>query len=144
MKRLVLQSKRFFLMMSLCLVAISCGSSNDNYPQNYVGFKRSLLEMSVGNMRTEVEAEIQIIAVKKADHDRTLVLTPPAPFHGQVPFFELSDERVTIQAGEKSASVTIKVFPKQMILKTQNIAVTCTPQWKGGEISRLTIKLKKE
>lgn len=58
MKRLVLQSKRFFLIMILCPVAISCGSSNDNYPQNYVGFKRSLLEMSVGNTQTEVEAEI--------------------------------------------------------------------------------------
>ena len=52
-------------------------------------------------------------------------------------------ERI-IKAGKKSATTIIKIYPKQMVLNKQNVTLSCTPQWKEGGISKLTILLKRK
>ena len=69
--------------------------------------------------------------------------TPP-PVVGQATVVQLTEKKVIIKAGKKSATTVIKIYPKQMILKKQNVTLSCTPQWKEGGISKLTILLKRK
>ena len=57
---------------------------------------------------------------------------------------QITEKKVIIKAGKKSATTVIKIYPKQMILKKQNVTLSCTPQWKEGGISKLTILLKRK
>lgn len=130
--------------MILCLATASCENNNDNYPQNYVGFSHSLQKLTVGDNQPEIKAEIKIIAAQKANYDRTVVLATPKPLLGQASIFELPEKEVTLKAGRKSTTITIKVFPERMILKKQNIHITCTPLWEEGEVSRLSFQLRRK
>lgn len=143
MKRLLIENNRKFLVMTFCLLTISCGNSNDNYPQDYVGFKYALRKILIGCNQTEFETEFKIIAAQKTDYTRTVVLTTPGSSLGEVSALQLLEKEVTLKAGEKTASIKVKIFPKRMIAAKQNIQISCIPQWKEGEISKLSVQLKK-
>ena len=118
-----------FILLTTCLSLFSCNNDNDNYPKDYVGFEKST--------RT-VECD-----KNQSKEDRTVLLAPPALPAGQAPIMKLTEAKVTIKAGQKSATTTIKLYPKKMVLKQQNITLSCTPQWKEGSVSKLTILLKR-
>ena len=88
--------------------------------------------------------EFKIVAMEKAKEDRTVVLAAPPPVTGQAAVIQLTEKKVIIKAGKKSATTIIKIYPKQMVLNKQNVTLSCTPQWKEGGISKLTILLKRK
>lgn len=132
-----------FVLLTTCLSLFSCNNGNDNYPKDYVGFEKSTRTVECDKNQAESELQIKIIATDKSKEDRTVLLSTPALPAGQVPIMKLTETKVTIKAGKKSATTTIKVYPKQMVLKQQNVILSCTPQWKEGSVSKLTILLKR-
>ena len=124
-----------FVLLTACLSLFSCNNDNDNYPKDYVGFEKSTRTVECDKNQSESELQIKIIATDKSKEDRTVLLATPALPAGQA--------KVTIKAGQKSATTTIKLYPKKMVLKQQNITLSCTPQWKEGSVSKLTILLKR-
>lgn len=133
-----------FVLLATCLTLFSCDNNNDNFPDDYVGFEKSSQTVECDKSQTEKELEIKIIAAEKSKEDRTVQLSTPALPPGQAPVMKFTEKTVTIKAGKKSATTTIKIFPKQMVLKKQNINLSCTPQWKDGKVSKLSILLKQK
>ena len=132
-----------FVLLTACLSLFSCNNDNDNYPKDYVGFEKSTRTVECDKNQSESELQIKIIATDKSKEDRTVLLATPALPAGQAPIMKLTEAKVTIKAGQKSATTTIKLYPKKMVLKRQNITLSCTPQWKEGSVSKLTILLKR-
>lgn len=122
----------------------ACSNKSDNYPEGYVGFKQSKLLEEHDKELAEYDLSIAIIATSKSKEDRTVSLSIPAPTSGQAAIISLTESQVTIKAGSKSATTVVKVFPNRMTFKQQNITLSCTPQWKEGTTSRLTILLKQK
>lgn len=132
-----------FVLLTTCLSLFSCNNDTDNYPKDYVGFDQATRIIECDKNKAESELEIKIIAAEKSKEDRTVQLsTPPLP-SGQKPIMKLTENKVTIKAGKKSVTTTVKLYPKQMILKQQNVILSCIPQWKEGKVSKLTIQLKR-
>ena len=132
-----------FILLTTCLSLFSCNNDNDNYPKDYVGFEKSTRTVECDKNQSESELQIKIIATVKSKEDRTVLLATPALPAGQAPIMKLTEAKVTIKAGQKSATTTIKLYPKKMVLKQQNITLSCTPQCKEGSVSKLTILLKR-
>ena len=132
-----------FVLLTACLSLFSCNNDNDNYPKDYVGFEKSTRTVECDKNQSESELQIKIIATDKSKEDRTVLLATPALPAGQAPIMKLTETKVTIKAGQKSATTTIKLYPKKMVLKQQNITLSCTPQLKEGSVSKLTILLKR-
>lgn len=132
-----------FVLLTACLSLFSCNNDNDNYPKDYVGFEKSTRTVECDKNQSESELQIKIIATDKSKEDRTVLLATPALPAGQAPIMKLTETKVTIKAGQKSATTTIKLYPKKMVLKQQNITLSCTHQWKEGSVSKLTILLKR-
>ena len=132
-----------FILLTTCLSLFSCNNDNDNYPKDYVGFEKSTRTVECDKNQSESELQIKIIATDKSKEDRTVLLATPALPAGQAPIMKLTEAKVTIKAGQKSATTTIKLYPKKMVLKQQNITLSCNPQWKEGSVSKLTILLKR-
>lgn len=132
-----------FVLLTACLSLFSCNNDNDNYPKDYVGFEKSTRTVECDKNQSESELQIKIIATDKSKEDRTVLLATPALPAGQAPIMKLTETKVTIKAGQKSATTTIKLYPKKMVLKQQNITLSCTLQWKEGSVSKLTILLKR-
>ena len=132
-----------FVLLTACLSLFSCNNDNDNYPKNYVGFEKSTRTVECDKNQSESELQIKIIATDKSKEDRTVLLATPALPAGQAPIMKLTETKVTIKAGQKSATTTIKLYPKKLVLKQQNITLSCTPQWKERSVSKLTILLKR-
>lgn len=132
-----------FILLTTCLSLFSCNNDNDNYPKDYVGFEKSTRTVECDKNQSESELQIKIIATDKSKEDRTVLLATPALPAGQAPIMKLTETKVTIKAGQKSATTTIKLYPKKMVLKQQHITLSCTPQWKEGSVSKLTILLKR-
>lgn len=143
MKRFYLQRYRMIGILILCLTTASCEKDNEDYPKNYVGFERSNTTLTFDKDKEEAVIQLKIIAAKKENEDRTVVITMPALSTGQVPIAKLTESKLIIKAGKKSVKTTVKVYPKKMILNRQNVQLTCTPQWKEGKSSQLSIQLKK-
>lgn len=144
MKKLNDANLGIFVLLSVCLCLFSCNNDNDNLPKDYAGFEHSKETVECESSKSECELEIRIIATEKAKKDRTLVLSAPTPMIGQTPVLQLTEKKVIIKAGKKSVVTIIKIYPKQMVLKKQNVTLSCTPQWKEGGISKLTILLKQK
>lgn len=117
-----------FVLLTACLSLFSCNNDNDNYPKNYVGFEKSTRTVECDKNQSESELQIKIIATDKSKEDRTVLLATPALPAGQAPIMKLTETKVTIKAGQKSATTTIKLYPKKMVLKQQNITLSCTPR----------------
>ena len=117
MKKLNDANMGIFILLSVCLCLFSCNNDNDNLPKDYAGFEHSKETVECESDKSECELKIKIVATEK---------------------------KVIIKAGKKSATTVIKIYPKQMILKKQNVTLSCTPQWKEGGISKLTILLKRK
>ena len=132
-----------FILLTTCLSLFSCNNDNDNYPKDYVGFEKSTRTVECDKNQSESELQIKIIATDKSKEDRTVLLATPALPAGQAPIMKLTEAKVTIKAGQKSATTTIKLYPKKMVLKQQNLTLSCPPQWKEGSVSKLTILLKR-
>ena len=133
-----------YIILSLSLCLFSCNNDNDNLPKDYAGFEHSKETVECEGNKSECELEIKIVAMEKAKEDRTVVLATPPPVVGQAAVVQLTEKKVIIKAGKKSATTVIKIYPKQMILKKLNVTISCTPQWKEGGISKLTILLKRK
>lgn len=138
-----LSTKALFLSIMLPFL-YACSNKSDNYPEGYVGFKQSKLLEEHDKELAEYDLSIAIIATSKSKEDRTVLLSTPAPTSGQAAIISLTESQVTIKAGSKSATTVVKVFPNRMTFKQQNVTLSCTPQWKEGTTSRLTILLKQK
>lgn len=134
---------RIFALLITSLSLLSCSNDDDNYPKEYVGFEHNTRTIKCDKNKDESEYQIKIIAVKKSDEDRTVLLsTPSLPAeHAQV--LQLTEKKIIIKAGKKSATTTIKYYPKRMILDQQNVTLSCVPQWKDGAVSKLSIRLER-
>ena len=132
-----------FILLTTCLSLFSCNNDNDNYPKDYVGFEKSTRTVECDKNQSESELQIKIIATDKSKEDRTVLLATPALPAGQAPIMKLTEAKVTIKAGQKSATTTIKLYPKKMVLKQQNITLSCTPQLKEGIVIKLTILMNR-
>lgn len=141
MKKLNDAISKTFAFLSVCLCLFSCSNDNDNLPKDYVGFEHSKETVECESDKSERELKIKIVATEKTKEDRTVLLATPALLAGQAAIVQLTEKKVTIKAGKKSATTILKIYPKQMILKKQSITLSCTPQWKEGKISKLTILL---
>ena len=144
MKKLNDANMGIFVLLSVCLCLFSCNNDNDNLPKDYAGFEHSKETLECESDKSECELKIKIVATEKTKEDRTVVLATPPPVIGQAAVVQLTEKKVIIKAGKKSATTVIKIYPKQMILKKQNVTLSCTPQWKEGGISKLTILLKRK
>lgn len=132
------------LLLMACLGLCACSSDNDNFPQDYVGFEKTSLTVECDKSQAEKELKVTIVAMEKSKEDRTMSLsTPPLP-PGVAVVAKLTENKVTIKAGKKSATTIIKIYPKQMVMKQQNIVISCIPQWKDGRSSKLTLALKQK
>lgn len=132
---------RILAFLSVCLCLFSCNNDNDNFPKDYAGFEHSKETIECESGKSECELKIKIVATEKTKEDRTVILATPTLLAGQAAVVQLTEKKVIIKAGKKSATTVLKIYPKQMILKKQNITLSCTPQWKEGGISKLTILL---
>lgn len=128
-----------YLLVLLLLITFTSCESNDNFPKDYVGFKQNTLSIDCDQKKKEIEIEIEIIAIKKEKTDREVSLTATG---GN--FYKLVENRLTIEAEKKSATLHLKIYPQQLVLKEQNIQIVCTPKWKDGKASSISIKLKKK
>lgn len=144
MKKLNDANIGILVLLSTCLCLFSCNNDNDNLPKDYAGFEHSKETVECEGNKSECELEIKIVAMEKAKEDRTVVLAAPPPMTGQAAVIQLTEKKVIIKAGKKSATTIIKIYPKQMVLNKQNVTLSCTPQWKEGGISKLTILLKRK
>ena len=135
MKKLNDANMGIFVLLSVCLCLFSCNNDNDNLPKDYAGFEHSKETVECESDKSECELKIKIVATEKTKEDRTVVLATPPPVVGQAAVVQLTEKKVT---------TVIKIYPKQMILKKQNVTLSCTPQWKEGGISKLTILLKRK
>ncbi|WP_294479364.1 hypothetical protein [uncultured Bacteroides sp.] len=132
-----------FALLTALLSLSSCSSDDDNYPKEYVGFEHSTSKVNCDKNETEKEIQIKIIAVKKSKEDRTVALTAPTVAPGRVEILKLTENKVTIKAGKKSATTIVKIFPQKMPLKQQNVTLSCIPQWKDGIGSKLSIQINR-
>ncbi len=58
--------------------------------------------------------------------------------------FSCNNDNDNLPKDYAGATTIIKIYPKQMVLNKQNVTLSCTPQWKEGGISKLTILLKRK
>lgn len=144
MKKLNDANTGILVLLSTCLLLYSCNNDNDNLPKDYAGFEHSKETAECESSTSECELEIRIVATEKAKEDRTVILSTPAPVAGQAAVVQLTEKKVIIKAGKKSATTILKIYPKQMVLKQQNVILSCTPQWKEGGISKMTLLLKRK
>lgn len=133
-----------FVLLATCLSLSSCDNDRDDVPKDYVGFEHPTETIECSKDQTERELQIKIIAGDKADEDRTVQLKVSPPPTGQSPIITLTESKVTVKSGKKSVTTTIKVYPQRMLLKQQNVIVYCTPQWKEGKASQLSILVKRK
>lgn len=122
----------------LLLTLISC-SNSDNFPKDYVGFKTNNRTIICDQNQKEQEIELEIIAGHKENYDRTVALTTSSSS-----LLQLTENKATLKSKQKSIKIRIKIFPKQMVLQQQYVHITCTPQWKDGEISKISLLLKQK
>lgn len=127
------------LLASILLMA--CNDKNKNFPSDYVGFEHSSQSHYYDKNDSEETIEVKVIAVDKKKEDREIKLSlnrTNIPGVGAV--CKLANDRLVIKAGKKEAKATIQLFPKKAITG-EIIWVTCTPQWKGGQTSKMSIRL---
>lgn len=135
--------KRFYLngilSLFMLLVTSACADNNKNYPTDYVGFEKSTHTHNYDVNSNEETITIKVMAINKKDEDRKVKLTVnKSAIFGKA--YKLVDNEVTIKAGSKSATATVKIYPKKVI-KGTFIQVQCAPQWKDAENTQLSIKL---
>lgn len=129
-------------MLPALLLLTSCGNSNNNYPEDYVGFEKNAFTHQYNEKNQEETITIKIIATDKESTDRVVKLSASSiNIPGETSFFELKDKQLTIKSGDKSASTQIKINPKKAI-RNGYIQVTCTPQWKDGQVTKLAIRME--
>lgn len=137
--------KRFYsrattvLLASLLLTA--CDDKSKNYPADYVGFEHSAESYFYSKSNPEETMEVKVIAVDKKKEDREVKLklnSPDIPGRGAT--CKLTTDRLIIKAGKKEATATLILYPPKLI--GGYIHITCTPQWKGGQVSKMSIELR--
>lgn len=138
--------KRFYLKATNVLLAsllfAACDDKSKNYPADYVGFERSAESHFYNKSNPEETMEIKVISVDKKKEDREIKLTldsPATPGKGAI--CKLATDRLIIKAGKKEAKTTLILYPPKIIVGGF-IHVTCTPQWKGGQVSKMSIELR--
>lgn len=134
------QTGTLVLLLSLCLA--SCQDNKKDYPTKYVGFERSSDNYYYDKNNTEETIELKIIAADKEKSNRVVKITATSiTIPGEGAFYQLIESQVTIQAGHKSATARIKIFPNRVI-KRSLLRVVCTPQWKDEEAKESQISLR--
>lgn len=143
MKKFNDANAKVFVLLLLCMSLFSCNNDNDDFPKDYVGFKNLTQTVELEKGKEEMNMEIKLIAMEKSKKDRVLLLNASA-MSGHEPIIKLTESKVIIKAGKKSVTTTIKILPGHLVLKKQNVILTCTPQWKEGKSSKMTILLKQQ
>ncbi len=135
--------KRNYLKTLMLLIAglllTCCSGSQNNFPDDYVGFNKTYINHSYSSTTEEEVIDLDVIASNKSSEDRVVRLSINKPPIGS-DSFALSEKEVVIKAGKKKATTTVKVFPNKVV-KGVYIHVTCTPQWKDATATKMTIQL---
>lgn len=140
------QFRNLNLPLLLLLFAALCFSSchkDDNFPKEYIGFKHTRQTIKCSPNDTEMEIKIELIAGSKSSKDRTVQLSIPPTVLGKKSLATLTEKEVTIKAGKKSVTTIVKVYPSQMELHKQRVAITCIPRQKESSASKLYLSLEK-
>ena len=135
--------KRLYLHVMFALFLVvglpACNDDNKRFPTDYVGFEKAAESYTYDVQNKEETINIKVMAVSKKDEERKVKLSiNKSAIFGEG--YNLSQSEVVILAGQKSATATIKLYPKKLIKGTY-IQVLCTPLWKDAESSQLNIKL---
>lgn len=126
MKKFNDANAKVFVLLLLCMSLFSCNNDNDDFPKDYVGFKNLTQTVELEKGKEEMNMEIKLIAMEKSKKDRVLLLNASA-MSGHEPIIKLTESKVIIKAGKKSVTTTIKILPGHLVLKKQNVILTCTP-----------------
>ena len=113
-------------------------------PKDYAGFEHSKETVECEGNKSECELKIKIVAMEKSKRRPDGSTCRTSSGNRTSSSHTTNGKKVIIKAGKKSATTIIKIYPKQMVLKKQNVTLSCTPQWKEGGISKLTILLKRK
>jgi len=125
--------------IGLLFVLASCGDSNSNFPQEYVGFDKTTLNYSFDKSKDSEEFDVKIIAADKKNEDRE-VLINGVNIPGKAIVFSIEDKKVIIPAKRKSANVRVKIYPPRIKNKAE-FRMVCTPQDKDAKRTQITINL---
>ena len=107
MKKLNDANMGIFVLLSVCLCLFSCNNDNDNLPKDYAGFEHSKETVECESDKSECELKIKIVATEKTKEDRTVVFAAPPPVTGQAAVIQLTEKKVIIKAGKKSANFIV-------------------------------------
>lgn len=145
MKKLKDGNMGIFVLLLIGLNLYSCNSSNDNFPKNYIGFEKKTETVECERGQTEGELQIKIIAADKSKEDRTVQLYLPPVAQGEAEVMKLTETELTIKAGKKSVTTTVKYYPDRMLLNQQNFIISCIPpKGEDSQISKMSILLKRK
>lgn len=123
----------------ILFILAACGESNSNYPQEYVGFDKTVIDYSVNKNSDTEELDIKIVAADKKNEDRE-VLISGINKPGQTAVFSLEDRKVIVPAKKKSATVRVTLYPKR-VTNSAEFRLVCTPQDKDAKKTQITIRL---
>lgn len=138
--------KRFYFQVTGVLLAgfllMACNDKKKDYPTDYVGFEHGMQSYFYDKANKEESIEVKVIAIEKKKEDREIKLSlNRSNIPGIGTLYKLTNDRLIIKAGKKEARTTVTIYP-QKIIKGTIIQLVCTPQWKDGQASRLSIELK--
>lgn len=126
-------------VVGLLFILASCGDSNSNYPQEYVGFDKVTKNYSFDREKDSEEFDLKIIAAEKKDEDRE-VLINGIIIPGRETVFSIENKKVIIPAKKKSANLHVKIYPKRIKSKTE-FRIVCIPQDKEAKRTQITVYL---
>lgn len=126
-------------LLTMTLVFTSCDDNKDSYPDEYIGFDKSVQEISYRTDEDRKELSVKIMAIEKSKEDRIIAIDSPQ--NGS--FYEVKDTKVTIKSGKKSTRATIILYPKKVGI-SRYIHLVCRPQVTKAEATTLSIRLIKE
>lgn len=123
----------------LALLSLSACDSQNDYPNDYIGFGRKTESYTLSKQEEERDIDIRIIAGSKSEKEREVALStnrrPDAP-----EAFRLLDRRIIIPAHKKTATARIRVYPKKL-RKREYIVLLCSPKDKDIQQTQLTLQL---
>lgn len=125
----------FFILFILS----ACSKNDSNYPNEYVGFEKSIMNYTLDKNIDEKEISLKIIAAEKKNVDREVVIMGKWK-PGEDPAFRLLDTEAVIPARKKSASIRVRFYPKKIKYKKE-ILLVCTPKYKDAKQTQIALRL---
>lgn len=120
-------------------ILAACSEQNSNYPKEYLGFEKTVVDYSFNRSNETEEFDIKIVAAEKSNEDREVLINGiTMPGHNTV--FSIKNKTVVIPAKKKSANLRVTIYPKR-IQKFEEFRIVCTPRSKEAKKTQITVRL---